>query len=825
MPRNHFICNMVKATAVLDRGIGVPCSHNCSQSYSVARCVTCEKFLCRECLTDHNKYRANDGHSVLTMEELSKPENRKKIKDKMYCNEHSGMDLKVYCETCDQLICRDCMDFKHVKQGHSCVLVKDVASNYKELLASNNKAMEDALTESNTFLKRLTLMTAQLDRDAENIKTKIAQRREFVAKKVIEMLDQKAESLCKKVDEIHKGKRANLDRQAQLRNKVKMMLDNANSLLKKREKYFKAPIPVANLSYTTACAGKEPINEQILTRLANGLGDVNAGKKDTAVGDTLKIGEAELNVEQRNSQTEDQSCDQSSVQLRATDQSARVLTRPSDQSAQSKEPDESFSISSLFIRFIIAYHYEEYQKLENVSQEISFEVSESKTDRNLKFFARQDVNGDIFSKTVDEFIRFYQNQNQKMHQEVIPMLPKKRNDVILEARAKFSVVIDSAQDPDKITIYGEKDNVQGALKFLRNKVGDLTTSTPSNSSEFKGGRSSKGATGSSSSKGAAAGSPNPTSTTGEKILIEKLSCVLFQDIKVFVYQGNITKETVDVIVNPANEHLNHSAGAAEAIVKAGGKSIQDESDAIMRKRRYVLNPGEVVLTKAGNLRCNFIIHVVGPRWAHYQYYEKDTAKNVLFSAVINCLTNASHYDAKSISIPAIGSGIFGVPVQICAEILFIAAINFVKNAAKSNSLKEIRFVNIDKPTSQVFAQEMKKRFGASIHRENVELFHSNNVGGNEKATQHGQSQSNDWKQNPIATNKPTKPVDPKPAKATLAVSHSSRIDNKGSQGGKSNLNPNASAFSTSRSHSSSAPNSYSNAVTGNTGKGLLCLYN
>ena len=306
MPRNHFICNMVKAIAVLDRGIGVPCSHNCSQSYSVARCVTCEKFPCRECLTAHNNYRANNGHSVLTMEELSKPENRKKINDKMYCNEHSGMELKVYCETCDQLICRDCMDFKHVKQGHSCVLVKDVANNYKELLASNGKAMEDALTEGNVFLQRLTLTTQQLDRDAENAKNKIAQRKAFVAKKVIEMLDQKAESLLKKIDEIQKGKRVSLDRQAeeaklyveniktslQLSKKLvdqgseveiissqKMMLDNENNLLTKREEYFKAPIPVAKLSYTSS-TGKEPINEEILRGLANSLGEVNEGNKD-----------------------------------------------------------------------------------------------------------------------------------------------------------------------------------------------------------------------------------------------------------------------------------------------------------------------------------------------------------------------------------------------------------------------------------------------------------------------------------------------------------------------------------------------------------------
>ena len=307
MPRNHFICNMVKVAAVLDRGIGVPCSHNCSQSYSVARCVTCEKFLCRECLTDHNKYRANNGHSVLTMEELSKPENRKKIKDKMYCNEHSGKKSKVYCETCDQLICKDCMDFKHVKQGHSCVLVKDVANNYKELLASNGKAMEDALTEGNVFLQRLTVTTQQLDRDAENAKKKIAQRKAFVAKKVIEMLDQKAESLCKEVDGIHKDKRANLDRQAeetklyveniktsfQLSRKLvdqgteeeitssqKLMLDNANNLLTKREEYFKAPIPVAKLNFTSSTC-KDPINEEILRGLGNSLGEVNEEGKDT----------------------------------------------------------------------------------------------------------------------------------------------------------------------------------------------------------------------------------------------------------------------------------------------------------------------------------------------------------------------------------------------------------------------------------------------------------------------------------------------------------------------------------------------------------------
>ena len=306
MPRNHFICNMVQAMTVLDRGIGVPCSHSCSQNYSVARCVTCEKFLCRECLTIHNSYRGHNGHSVLTMEELSKPENRKKIKDKMYCNEHSGKKLKVYCETCDQLICKDCMDFKHVKQGHSCVLVKDVASNYKKILASNNKAMEDALTEGNLFLQQLTLATQRLEHQAENAKSQIVQKKELVNKQVDQMLDQKADVLLKKVEEIQKYKQACLVRQAEETNQYvenikrsvqlskklfdqgtdeeiissqKMMLDNANNLLAKREEYFKAPVPVAKLNYT-ATADEELIVKQVLRRLENSLGEVTEESND-----------------------------------------------------------------------------------------------------------------------------------------------------------------------------------------------------------------------------------------------------------------------------------------------------------------------------------------------------------------------------------------------------------------------------------------------------------------------------------------------------------------------------------------------------------------
>ena len=306
MPRNHFICNMVQVMAVQDREIGVPCSQGCSESSSVARCVTCEKFLCGECLTDHNKFRGHRGHSVLTMEELSKPENRKKIQDKMCCNEHSGKGLKVYCETCDQLICKECMEIKHVKQSHSCVLVKDEAIKYKELLALNNKDMKTVLTEGNAFLQQLNHETERLDHEVEYIKRQIVQKKELLTKEVNQVLDQKADMLLKTVDEIRKGKRADLVRQTEETNQYvenikrsvqlskelvdqgtdeeiissqKMMLGNARNLLTKREAYFKAPVPATKLNYTSA-AGEQGINKKIVGELENSLGDVNDENND-----------------------------------------------------------------------------------------------------------------------------------------------------------------------------------------------------------------------------------------------------------------------------------------------------------------------------------------------------------------------------------------------------------------------------------------------------------------------------------------------------------------------------------------------------------------
>jgi O-acetyl-ADP-ribose deacetylase (regulator of RNase III) len=72
--------------------------------------------------------------------------------------------------------------------------------------------------------------------------------------------------------------------------------------------------------------------------------------------------------------------------------------------------------------------------------------------------------------------------------------------------------------------------------------------------------------------------------------------------------GDITERDVDVIVNAANSYLKHGGGVAAAIVRKGGKIIQEESDKI-----GFVPVGSSAITVSGRLPCKSIIHTVGPR--------------------------------------------------------------------------------------------------------------------------------------------------------------------------------------------------------------------
>ncbi|SNR58692.1 macro domain-containing protein [Desulfurobacterium atlanticum] len=165
-----------------------------------------------------------------------------------------------------------------------------------------------------------------------------------------------------------------------------------------------------------------------------------------------------------------------------------------------------------------------------------------------------------------------------------------------------------------------------------------------------------------------------------------------------VVQGDITQENVDAIVNPANSSLKHGGGIAGAIIRKGGRIIQEESDRI-----GFLPTGKAVYTGAGNLKAKYVIHTVGPVWG-----EGDEERK-LRSAVSSVFDVARKISVKSISIPAISTGIFGYPKK---EGVYVIVDQVLKEIEKDASyLEKVRLIAIDDETVALFKDEISAKFG------------------------------------------------------------------------------------------------------------------
>lgn len=123
-------------------------------------------------------------------------------------------------------------------------------------------------------------------------------------------------------------------------------------------------------------------------------------------------------------------------------------------------------------------------------------------------------------------------------------------------------------------------------------------------------------------------------------------------------QGDITDQNTDVIVNAANNQLILGGGVAGAIRKKGGPSIQEECNKIGGT-----HVGGAVITTGGYLKAKHVIHAVGPRMGEG---DEDTK---LKNATLNSLKLMDKHLLKTITFPAISTGIFGYPIERCAKIM------------------------------------------------------------------------------------------------------------------------------------------------------------
>ena len=138
----------------------------------------------------------------------------------------------------------------------------------------------------------------------------------------------------------------------------------------------------------------------------------------------------------------------------------------------------------------------------------------------------------------------------------------------------------------------------------------------------------------------------------------------YLDGKVKVVSGDITKETVDAIVNAANSSLMGGGGVDGAIHSAGGPAIKEECKKI-RDEEYPdgLPTGKAVITTGGRLNPK-VIHTVGP-----VYNQSENPNEELANCYKNSLKIAVENNCKTVAFPAISTGVYGFPKDRAAKVV------------------------------------------------------------------------------------------------------------------------------------------------------------
>lgn len=190
------------------RGKGVKCDY-CEQNSASHKCVTCDAFFCGDHQKVHARHPRFSSHEFISLTNDLDLNRVILPGSALKCPTHEKEDLRLYCETCDQLICRDCTLTTHPQASHKFMFIKEAALKYRPELDALHTQVNGRVAGIDKCFADISSITKEMKTSAEGVRNQIRSE----TKEIVEAAGVREKRLLEQVEVVISTKTRRLNDQ------------------------------------------------------------------------------------------------------------------------------------------------------------------------------------------------------------------------------------------------------------------------------------------------------------------------------------------------------------------------------------------------------------------------------------------------------------------------------------------------------------------------------------------------------------------------------------------------------------------------------------
>ena len=184
----------------------------CSENDATNFCRDCGQFICRACSKIHQTWAELSTHEVISLDRLEGDVTQlvPPTKKVTYCSKHPTKESDLYCETCEELICRDCI--VRVHRDHQYDLTTDAYPKHKNVITDHlqpvkqqlgvvNEAIESLDTRRQQISDQRMAIEADIHKTIKRLQEALEERKMELIGQLDQLTQQKMKSLAAQRDE------------------------------------------------------------------------------------------------------------------------------------------------------------------------------------------------------------------------------------------------------------------------------------------------------------------------------------------------------------------------------------------------------------------------------------------------------------------------------------------------------------------------------------------------------------------------------------------------------------------------------------------------